>query len=460
MTSIQETAPPESERSRVAALALGDTKPSEDPGTNWIALAVLIGFFGWLLIFAGVAYFLIALGVIFMIFLHELGHFMTAKWTGMKPTDFFIGFGPTIVSWRRGEVTYGVKAIPAGAFVRIVGMNNLDPVGPEDEDRAYMNKSYPRRMLVITAGSMMHFIQAIVIFVLLTTVFGITENLGTLISQTGSEVYDIDQVDQAAVDSREAEYSEWAVLELAPPAEGALPTTSQDLNLVAGEKILSVDGVDTTDWRDLIVAVRERPEETVEFVILTTDAVTRSQTARIGVSPVDDSVGRIGLAPDISFEPFDPQSPGVVAGLELFGSQMVGAVKAIPTFVSPSTLFGLGESVATGTEPSDEGEARPTSIVGAVGISGRLAEIDWRVPVYLLGVINVFVGLFNLVPLLPLDGGHAAIATYERLRSFGGKRHHVDVAKLLPVTYAVVGLLAFIGLTTIWLDIRLLSGSG
>ena len=457
MTSIQDTAPPESERSRVAALALGDTQPSEDPGTNWIALAGLIAFFGWLLFFAGLAYFLIALGVIFMIFLHELGHFMTAKWTGMKPTDFFIGFGPTIVSWRRGEVTYGVKAIPAGAFVRIIGMNNLDPVAPHEADRAYMNKSYPRRMLVITAGSMMHFFQAIIIFVGLTTVFGISEDLGTVVSQTGSEVYDLDLVTQSAMDAREAEYSNWTTAELPPAAEGDGQSTAEILNIVEGEKILSVDGVDTSDWRDLIVAVRERPAQTVEFVILTTDSSTRTQTAQIGIAPFDETQGRIGLAPDISFEPYETQYPGVGTGLELFGSQMFGAVKAIPTFVSPATLLGLGESVATGTEPADEGEARPTSIVGAVGIAGRLAQIDWRMALYLLGVINVFVGLFNLVPLLPLDGGHAAIATYERVRSFGGKRHQMDVAKLMPVTYAVVGLLIFIGLTTIILDVRLLA---
>ena len=259
MTSTEETAPPESERSRAAALALGDTKPSEEPGTNWFALAGLIAFFAWLLIFPGFVYFLIAMGVIFMIFLHELGHFMTAKWTGMKPTDFFIGFGPTIVSWRRGEVTYGIKAIPAGAFVRIVGMNNLDPVPPHEADRAYMNKSYPRRMLVITAGSIMHFIQAIVIFVALTSWFGVTENLGALISQTGSEVYDESLVTDQERAQREAEYSTWRALipeTVDSASTSAEPTTTELLGIQDGEKILTVDGEDTADWRVLVDVVR------------------------------------------------------------------------------------------------------------------------------------------------------------------------------------------------------------
>ncbi|MCU1360350.1 MAG: peptidase family protein, partial [Ilumatobacteraceae bacterium] len=95
------------------------------------------------------------------IFLHELGHFMTARWTGMKATQFFLFMGPKLFSFRRGETEYGVRAYPVGAFVRIIGMNNLDEVDPVDEPRAYRNQTYPRRMLVICAGSIMHMLIAI-----------------------------------------------------------------------------------------------------------------------------------------------------------------------------------------------------------------------------------------------------------------------------------------------------------
>ncbi|MEZ5225985.1 MAG: site-2 protease family protein [Acidimicrobiales bacterium] len=122
---------------------------------------------------AGPRYFLVVVGLVIMIFLHELGHFMTARWTGMKATQFFLGMGPRIWSFKRGEVEYGVRAIPAGAFVRIIGMNNLDPVPPGDEPRAYKNQAYWKRMVVITAGSMMHFLQAIVLFTLLYSVVGV-----------------------------------------------------------------------------------------------------------------------------------------------------------------------------------------------------------------------------------------------------------------------------------------------
>ncbi len=94
--------------------------------------------------------------LVISIFLHELGHFVTARWTGMKVTQFFLGFGPRLWSFRRGETEYGVRALPLGAFVRIIGMNNLDEVEPADEARTYRQQSFPKRLLVISAGSIMH----------------------------------------------------------------------------------------------------------------------------------------------------------------------------------------------------------------------------------------------------------------------------------------------------------------
>ena len=113
-----------------------------------------------------------------MIFMHELGHYLTARWTGMKVTEFFIGFGPRLWSFRKGETEYGVKGIPAGAYVRIIGMNNLDPVEPGDEQRSYRIKSWPRKMLVVSAGSAMHFIMAIVLLAVLALFYGVQNDDG------------------------------------------------------------------------------------------------------------------------------------------------------------------------------------------------------------------------------------------------------------------------------------------
>ena len=107
--------------------------------------------------------FVFVVGILVSVFLHETGHFVTARLTGMKATQFFLGFGPRLWSFRRGETEYGVRALPLVAFVRIIGMNNLDEVPPEDEGRTYRQKSFPRRLLVISAGSLMHVLIAVVL---------------------------------------------------------------------------------------------------------------------------------------------------------------------------------------------------------------------------------------------------------------------------------------------------------
>ncbi len=154
MQTETPVAPPES----VSASAIDTETTNDFSGLILMITAILaLGFlasWGW-------AFFVVAL--IVMIFMHELGHYLTARWTGMKVTEFFIGFGPRLWSFRKGETEYGVKGIPAGAYVRIIGMNNLDPVEPGDEQRSYRIKSWPRKMLVVSAGSAMHFIMAIVL---------------------------------------------------------------------------------------------------------------------------------------------------------------------------------------------------------------------------------------------------------------------------------------------------------
>src|SRR5215475_5235858 len=158
-----------------------EAPPSGDPGQGEKVVYETGGIRLELLIAAGIAVGVIwggwllamILGVGLMIFLHELGHFVTAKWSGMKVTEFFIGFGPRLWSFHRGETEYGVKALPVGAYVRIIGMNNLDEVDPADEPRTYRQQSFPKRLLVVSAGSLAHFAQAFVLLVVLLGVVGV-----------------------------------------------------------------------------------------------------------------------------------------------------------------------------------------------------------------------------------------------------------------------------------------------
>ncbi len=437
MTLINE--PSESgaaqEPSRLQSMALGDTTQEREQRdiTNWPALIVLAGFFAFIG-YLGIAYLAMVLGLVIMIFLHELGHYMTAKWSGMKSTQFFIGFGPTLFSRQRGEVEWGIKALPFGAFVRIVGMSNLDPFDPEDADKAYINKSYPRRMWVITAGSMMHFIQAAVILVFVVSIVGLR---------------DAAIIDEALDDAPRP----WTIGEISQLETGETP--SIEAGLAVGDRIVAIDGQPLSDFVSLAEYVRARPGEDVTLEIARGDEIFDTTTTLTEV-PTDDG-GTIGFLGVAALYDRQTLSPGAAIGLGVdVGST---AITFIPQrFFSPETWANLGALVLEGPEDvsitSDEAAERPISLVGAVRISGQVAEIDWALSLLFLAQINIFVGILNLIPLLPLDGGHAAIATYERIRSRKGiAPYRADIAKLLPLTYVVVAVFGFIGLTTVWLDI-------
>ena len=199
-----------------------------------VAAAVALLGFG-----AGVGWLAIVAALIVMIFLHELGHYLTARWAGMKVTEFFIGFGPRIWSFRRGEVEYGLKAIPAGAYVKIIGMNNLDPVAPEDEPRAYRQKSYPRRISVAVAGSAMHFMLAIGLFFLILVTYG----------APGSRVFD--KPDPAT----------WTV------GSVSRGEAAEQAGIREGDRILSIGGGEISVFEDVGDRVRPNPGATLPVVL-------------------------------------------------------------------------------------------------------------------------------------------------------------------------------------------------
>jgi RIP metalloprotease RseP len=451
--------------------------------TNPIGLLAVLGLFVFLYLSAGPRIFLVVMGIVVMIFLHELGHFATAKWTGMKVTQFFMFMGPRLWSFRRGETEYGIRLLPVGAFVRIVGMNNLDPCPPEDETRAYKNKSYRARMLVITAGSMMHFLQALVLFAIVTTGIGLNDpakwsvglisevtDESTVLVQSGwepgDEVLSVNGVDVADWDEAVAYIQErpGEPVMLAFERDGAVeeesvtfsrqPTPSVEAALEPGDDIVAIDGFDTTDWEATVEYIQARPGEEVSLTV-ERDGTTFTETVTFATiidfdGDGTETRGFLGVGPT-----FERTRESPLTAVTMFGNTMWAALTAIPQFLSPATLSELGQLMFAGSGDvsidSEEAE-RPVSLVGAVRIAGQ-EDFDITVPLSMLGIFNIFIGVLNLLPLLPLDGGHAAIATYERLRSRKGYRHQVDVAKLIPFAYAVIAVLGFIMISTVYLDI-------
>jgi membrane-associated protease RseP (regulator of RpoE activity) len=369
--------------------------------------------------------------LIFMIFMHELGHYLTAKWSGMKVTEFFIGFGPRLWSFTRGETEYGIKLVPAGAYVRIIGMSNLEEVPAEDEPRTYRQQSFPRRLAVAVAGSTMHFLMAIALM------FGLLVFNG----------------EAAPIDS-----DRWSVgaLTAGSPAEAA--------GLQPGDRIASVDGEAFASFGELSQHLRSRPGEQVDLDVVRDGEVVDLRVELAQENPAGERVGFLGVGPTYDRVRLDPLR-GSVEAVERTGTTIWQSVSALGAFFSPNGIASYIDTLASTADGGDEATAgagdeadaaeenRLLSPVGAVRVASQAADVGVAPAVLLLFIINVFVGVFNLVPLLPLDGGHVVIAVYERIRSRRGKRYFADVAKLVPLTVGVVAVLLVVGVSALYLDV-------
>jgi len=379
-----------------------------------LCVAALIG----MLSLFSIWWFVFVVGLLIAIFLHELGHFMTARWTGMKATQFFIGFGPRLWSFRRGETEYGARAIPAGAFVRIIGMNSMDEVDPADEDRTYRSKSYPRRLLVISAGSLMHMLLAIVLL------FGVYVIDGELVKQPGAEIWTVEATGPAATAGiREGD--------VVVAIDGEAVEGSAELGRI----------VQSHEPTDTLMFEVERDGE--ELVIPVSLGANTDESSPLFGKPY------IGVA---SSGYYVTEEHGVVSAATNAVTDIIpvtwemakGAVKVLNPINIVTHLTGSNDDLST----------RPTTLVGVTALSDDVGESEGIVGImYLFAVLNVFVGVFNMFPLLPLDGGHAAIATYERLREKrGGPRYYADVGKLMPFAMAVMVLLLSLFTVGLYLD--------
>jgi membrane-associated protease RseP (regulator of RpoE activity) len=354
---------------------------------------------------------LVIIGIIVIVMVHETGHYLTARAVGMKATEFFFGFGPRLWSTRRGETEYGIKALPLGGYVRIAGMNLLEEVAPEDEGRTYRDKPFWAKSLVVLAGSATHFPLAYLLFYLVIVGVGLPTTTTT-------------------VDSVRATLDDGTV----SPAAAA--------GLQAGDTILALDGLDTPAWEDLVDAIGNHPGEAVT---LTVDRGGETLAVEVVVASIDDGEGGqrgyLGIASQIGTERVGP-----VVGLAEAGKTLGEAVVA-----SGRGLWELTTGVpqllgaVLGGNAEDVGDSRPVSPIGLVGIAGDLGP---GLALYLVAQVAVFIGVLNVIPLYPLDGGHFAVALYEKLRG-----RPADVRKLMPVAAAVVAFLVVIGLLAVYLDI-------
>jgi RIP metalloprotease RseP len=481
-----------------------------------LAGAVLLGIWRpWILV--------VVVALVFMIFMHELGHYLMAKRAGMKVTEFFIFFGPKIWSFRRGETEYGIKCIPAGAYVKIVGMTNLEEVDPADEARTYRQKSFWQRVGVAVAGSTMHFLMALVlIFVALVGVgqpagsvdpnvqqrdwriASVTAGSGAaaaglregdrILSIGGRKVTVFDDVRTAAkplegktvpvvferdgkrqqVDVALKPFYQWFISRVPAGSPAA------KAGLAVGDRIDSIDGTSTREVEDLEAVLDPLAGKTVPVTVTRLDKDGndgQSATTELEITSLILRGNKVLLGISSDLAPAERSSVGhalvqtpkdfaAITGLSLQGlgrfftpggiSDFVGQIgsakkdnaAANPTSTTTSAVLGSAGTVAA----SDN---RLMSMLGLIRLGGDVGAGDPSSLITLFALINIFIGVFNLVPLLPFDGGHVVIAVYERFQEWRLKRrrYFLDASKLLPLTYVVVAVMVLLFFSTIYLDI-------
>ena len=411
-----------------------------------VALAVVIG-----LGFAAGAgeTVLLVLGLVACIVAHEFGHFVTAKAAGMKVTQFFVGFGPRLWSVHRGETEYGVKALPLGGYCRIIGMTNLEEVDPADEARTYRQAPLWRRLSVALAGSTMHFLIAIVVLFAMFFWTGDASNYVTSPSAlpASSPLVGIDSLKTG-------------------------PSPAKAAGFRVGDRIVAMDGRRFENWKQVSDYIQAHPgtriDVTVErngsLVHLFPVLVNRNGVALAGpnapvlpkVGQKGDTVGFLGVEPSPIIHSSFGQSISRAAGAWVHASALtVDAFGHLFSFHGISSYLHM----ITNQKAADSATApRFESPVGIVRLVHESSQTGLANVLWLMAVVNLSLGIFNLIPLFPLDGGHVVVAVYEGVRSRRGRRYQADVSRMLPLFYLGIGLILFLGLTALFLDLRDLTG--
>jgi membrane-associated protease RseP (regulator of RpoE activity) len=379
------------------------------------------------------------LALLVSVVLHEAGHFVTAKRSGMKATQFFVGFGTTVWSRRRGETEYGFKAIPAGGFVKIVGYTPLEEIDPADEPRAFYRRPAGQRAVVIIAGVVVNFVIA---FVLLA---GLAMSFGEPVAGTPSNtIATVSSCVPASLTSTGCRH-------------GSTSSPAGKAGLRPGDTIVSFAGRPISGWADLRDAIAAaKPGAAVPVTV-----ERNGQPVITTVTPADsDGQSFLGVSAKVVGAGYRRRDPIGASGYAV--STIGSTVKSVGSALAqlPGALPKLFSPQRSSSQAGQVG-----SVVGATEVSGQIfaAHATWKdkavAYLELVASVNIFLGALNVVPLLPLDGGHLSIVIYERLRAWTNRVRGrpdpgtVDLTRLLPLTYLVVMVLIGLGLVLIMADL-------
>jgi membrane-associated protease RseP (regulator of RpoE activity) len=417
---------------------------------------------------------LFALGVVASIALHEVGHMYPAKKFGIKVTQYFVGFGRTVWSRKRGETEYGVKAVPLGGFVKLVGMlppeqggdphtirrsntgmftqlisdarhQEYEHVEPGDEDRLFYRKPWWQKLIVMVGGPMVNVALAFLLLGGVWMLYGVYEPKPVV-----EEVSDC----VIAVTEEDPDRTCTASDPVAP---------ARDAGLRPGDRIQSFNGIEITSWDQLSTLIRGN-DDGAATIVVERGGERRTMSTSTTVSaryegPGSDEVVDVGFLGVLPVQTLERQGPAYVVTTMGEMTQQVGHALV----QMPERMIGVFQAAFLGADRDDNS---PVSVVGASRVAGEVASTDeWSVGekiagvISFIGMLNLFLALFNFIPLPPLDGGHIAGALYEALRRgiakvFGRPDPgYVDVAKMLPVAYAVAGVLLVTSVILVYADL-------
>jgi len=369
----------------------------------------------------GMLAFVVAL--LLSVMVHEFGHFITARRYGMWVSEFFVGFGKRIWSVQRGETEFGVKAIPAGGYCRIEGMSPNDAMPEGEEDRAFYKASSGKKLIVLGAGSFLHFVLGYLLLFLLFAGVG-TNQVLPIIGEVVSN------------------------------------SAAQSAGIQVGDEVTSINGVEVTTWYKDVEAIRNSQGKELALGLLR-DGKNITITATPRLTDIDGTERYVLGIVNIT----GLKRSGVVESAS-------NSFKVTKSFLSESikSLAKLPEKIPALWGATVRGEERDANgLVGVVGVarvSGEAVGSDKLTPMerlatFLLIVasLNIFVGIFNLLPILPLDGGHMAVAIADEIRAFLARLRGrprpapIDVTVLTPITMVVFVVLACLTLLLLVADV-------
>lgn len=423
-----------------------------------------------------------ALLIALSITLHELGHFIPAKAFGVKVTEFMIGFGPAIWKKAKGETTYGLKAIPLGGYVRMIGMlppgkndpdgqlrrsstgrfasmisdarqQSMEEVGPGDENRVFYKLPVRKRVIIMLGGVTMNLIFAAVLFSIVLVGIGLPKpslEVGAVVVCTPS-----------------ATHPTGTPLPSGNCPTGTSNTPASMAGLEKGDVITTVDGSKVSNWDSVSTKLRLSSGETVTFGV---SRDGQRVTIPVAVATIDRPVyddggnptgttapsGFVGISPGVEYvsQPWT-SVPSYMWDITAASAKALVSLPVRLYELVKDTLIGGGERAIDG----------PVSVVGVSRLGGDIAAMDQpllgKVATFLslAASLNLFLALFNLLPILPLDGGHVAGAIFEAVRRWFAKLRGkpdpgpADVARLLPVAYVMAIVLVGLGVIVIWADL-------